>query len=57
MLKLLLWIVRKLSSSSKKAIVLDIIDDIVFDDYTASVVSSVLAKSSHNKITAYIVRD
>jgi hypothetical protein len=57
MLKILLWIVRKLSSSSKKAIVLDIIDDIVFDDYTANVVSSVLAKSSHNKITAYIVRD
>jgi len=57
MVTVLLWIISKLSESSKKTIALAIIKDIDIDNYTADTISTHVSKSSHNKITAYIVRD
>lgn len=62
-MKLLYWIVSKLTRAKQKAIVLYILKDIVgskdssVDESFASAIVDIVAKSNGNKVTAFIYKD
>lgn len=62
-MKLLYWIINKLSRAKQKAIVIYLLNDIVnssdssIDDNFANFIVNTVAKSNGNKVTAFIYKD
>jgi hypothetical protein len=63
MLKIILWVIRKLGRAKQKAIVLSVLEDLVnskdsqIDKAFGELVVATVIKSTGNNITAFIVKD